>query len=145
MLDYNGWLENLHYLMGKSLHYDFKPHDHLSISDVSWCIRTEFPADDIEKLGMAVFRVNQTNTILYKDQYDINHNADPLCLYACIDYFVGHNVKANRNVEIPNHISTTSGDANKANDKFPLQGIATAVAVLVEVIFTIVVVKKDLN
>ena len=141
MLDYNGRLENLHYLMGTTLHYDYKPHDHLTISDVNWCIRIEFTADDIEILVMNVFRVKQTNTILYKDQYDIDHDADPLCLYACIDYFVDDNVMANRNVEIPNHISTTPGDANEANGKLPLQGIATAVAVLMAVILTIAVVK----
>ena len=140
MLDYNGRLENLHFLMGTSLHF-YKPHDHLTISDVNWCIRTEFTADDIEKIGMTVLRVKQTNTILYKDQYDIDHDADPLCLYACIDYFVGDNVKANRNVVIPKHLSTTPGDANEANENLPLRGIATAVGVFVAVIFTIVMVK----
>ena len=147
MLDYGAQLRNLHFLMGERLDYDKQPQNHVTISDINWCVRTEFTADDIEKLGRAVYKIKQTNTILYKDQYDSDFNGDSHYLYACIDNFVDDKVKVRRMIKIPNHVHTTptmpgdTKDAKDANGRLSLPGITTAVAVLLAVIFTIVLVK----
>ena len=116
---------------------DYVEQPHVTISDVNWCIRAEFTGDDLERLARTVYRIKQTNTILYKDQYDIDYDADPLCLYTCIDYFVDNAFKVNTNVKIPNHVSKSPGETN--DDK--VHGITIAVAVLVVFIFAIVLNK----
>ena len=139
-LDYDNQLGNLYHLMGDGSKR-YSKSNHLTISDVNWCIRTEFTADEVERLGRNVYRVKKTNTLLYNDQYDIDTIQDQSRMYTCVDYFVDDAVKVNRHAEIPIYVSKTSVTTEYAAGKPPLPSVGTAVAVLVAVMFAIVLFK----
>ena len=130
----------LHSLIGDSWKLQ-QPVNYLTISDVNWCIRTEFIADEIEKLGLSVYRVKQTKTILFKDQYDIDSDADPNCLYTCLDYFLDDVVTENGPTKIPNDIFHISEDPKDATDTLSLSGFAIVGAVFVVVMLGIILFK----
>ena len=139
-LDYGDQLGNLYHLTGGGLK-QYTNTNHLTISDVNWCIRTEFTANETEILGRNVFRVKKTNTFLSKDQCFIDFSVDPIILYTCIDYFVDDGVKGNKNPKILTKVSKTSVNTEHATSKLPLPAVGTVVAVLVAVMLTIMLLK----
>ena len=138
--DYSDDLKTLHLLIGNRLKRK-KPKNHLTISDVNWCVRTEFTANEIERLGLTVYRVLKTSIIIYNDQYETDTFTDPNRFYTCIDYFIDDADKVDRYPKIFTDESKSSVYTEDATGKLPLPSVGTAVAVLVAVLFSIVLFK----
>ena len=138
--DYSDDLKTLHLLIGNRPKRN-KPKNHLTISDVNWCVRTEFTANEIERLGLTVYRVLKTNPILYNDQYETDTFADPHLFYTCIDYFIDDTDKVDGYPKFLTDESKSSVNTEDATGNLPLPSVGTAVAVLVAVLFSVVLFK----
>ena len=62
--------------------------NHVAISDINWCIRTEFTGQEMKLIGRPAQRITLTNTILFKDQFDLEIHRGSITLYTCIKYFI---------------------------------------------------------
>ena len=85
--------------------------NHVTISDINWCIRTEFTAVDLETIGRHTHHIKLTNTILFKDQFDTEPYRDSNTLYTCISYLVDENEIKHRNSEMMPDIVGIGDDA----------------------------------
>ena len=117
---------------------------HMTLSDINWCIRTEFVSVETERPGRNVYSVTQTNKFLFEDQFDIERYPGSFSLYTCISYFVDDTDTENRYPELQNDIPNTVEDSEDADDNHSLtfdKSFAAAVAGLVLVIIGVILYK----
>ena len=120
--------------------------NYLTITDIYWCVRTELLPSDVVELGPALVKVKLTETLLFRDQFDLEYHGDikHFSLYTCVNYFVDDSVKETKSQQIIPNIVKESADiqddeqtSSATHDK----GIATISTVIVIVAIFILVFK----
>ena len=128
------------------------PKNYLTLTDLYWCIRVEILKTEVERLDRFVFRVSQTGTLLFNDQFDMKFNSDSFVLHTCINYFVDDSVKELIALKrTPNLVNLAVSDSDapavgEEDDEFTLdKGLATLAAVIVIAVICIFVFKFRLS
>ena len=128
------------------------PKNYLTLTDLYWCIRVEILSNELERLDRFVFRVNQTGTLLFNDQFDMKFNSESFGLHTCINYFVDDSVKELIALKrTPNLVNLAVSDSDapavgEEDDEFTLdKGLATLAAVIVIAVICIFVFKFRLS
>ena len=121
-------------------------HDFLTISDINWCMRTEFTTDEIEELGFNMYRIKQTNTILFEGQWDYRIYLGSYILCTCITYIVDDTDTDNRYPaiqDIPRIVDDSEDDIAKPSLTFDMndKGLASAIAGFVLFVIGIILFK----